>query len=148
MSDQYCWTLTCGDGDTLAGGAGAVLVSGLDHRSVLLLAAQIRDGAVAGGGVACAHVPVLRRGNDTVGRSDGGGAPRHQSAVFFAGGLGGHVYGWTRFCEERMAKFTVSVRLFHMLQLEDAVIENTDLLGFILWHREAHCCYIAKKMAY
>lgn len=101
MSERCCWTITCGDGDTLASVAGAVLVSGPDHRCVLLLAAQPREGAVAGGGVACAHVPVLRHGDDAVGRSDGGGAPRHQSAASFAGGLGGHVCRRTRFCDER-----------------------------------------------
>lgn len=120
MNDQCCWTLTCGDGDTLASGAGAVLVSGLDQRSVLLFAAQPREGAVAGGGVACAHVAVLRCGNDTVGSSVGGGAPRNQSAVFFTGGLGGHVCRRTWFCEERTEKFSIFVRLRHMLQLEDA----------------------------
>lgn len=107
-------------------------MSGLDHRSVLLLAAQPREGAVAGGGVACAHVPVLRRGDDTVGRSDGGGAPRHQSAAFIAGGLGGHVCRRTRFCEEREAKFSVLLLLCHILQLEDGVIEHTVLQGFFL----------------
>lgn len=145
MSDQCCWRLTCGDGDTLAGAAGAVLVSGLDHRSVLLLAVQPREGAVAGGGVACAHVPVLRRGDDAVGSSDGGGTPRHHSAAFFAGGLGGHVCRWTRFCEERKATFTVSVCLWRMLQLEDAVIENTVLLGFFFSGIRKHTATILEK---
>lgn len=84
------------DGDSVAGLAGAILVTGRHRDRVLLITAEVCHAAVAGGGVARMLQSVHTHSHDLVGFSNRRGAPGHQGAVVLAGGVGRHVSGWTR----------------------------------------------------
>lgn len=79
----------------LAGFAGAVLMTRSHKHRVLLVTVELRQTAVAGGGVTRVFVAVCSRGNNVVGFSNQRRSPGDQSVALLTGSSHHHISGRT-----------------------------------------------------